>query len=39
VIESKDYLLHREGMPEVLYERYRHLTADVRMLLARRGQG
>ncbi len=38
LISMKDYLLYREGMPEVLYERYRHLTADVRMLLARRGQ-
>jgi ubiquinone/menaquinone biosynthesis C-methylase UbiE len=36
VVASEDYLLYREGMPNVLYERYRHLTADVRMLLARR---
>lgn len=38
-IASEDYLLHREGTPDVLYERYSRLTADVRMLLARRIEG
>jgi SAM-dependent methyltransferase len=37
-IAGEDYLLYREGTPDVLYESYRHLTADVRMLLARRAE-
>jgi len=37
-VAAEDYLLYREGTPDVLYERYRHLTADVRMLLARRAE-
>jgi SAM-dependent methyltransferase len=38
VVASEDYLLYREGTAEELYEHYRHLTADVRMVRARRAR-
>jgi len=39
VVATEDYLLYRQGTPEDLYEHYHGLTADVRMLLARRLEG
>jgi SAM-dependent methyltransferase len=37
VVACEDYLLYRRGVPEDLYDRYRERTADVRLLIARRG--
>jgi SAM-dependent methyltransferase len=36
VLAIEDYLLYRRGVPAELHEQYRPLTADVRLLLARR---
>ncbi len=36
VVVRDDYLLYRQGTPEPLYQEFRHRTADVRMIMARR---